>query len=92
MQPNREQYIDAIAKLTAGMCQLKPDGNCCSICGDNGHQAWECHHNPLNINYLERTHWRCFHCDAVFTDPKAAEEHFGKREEFQRPKCHRERR
>ncbi len=31
--------------------QLEPDGNCCAVCGDNDHQAWECHHNPLSKNY-----------------------------------------
>ena len=24
--------------------QTKPDGNNCAICGDNDHQAFECHH------------------------------------------------
>ena len=24
--------------------------------------------------------WKCFHCNEVFTDPKEAEEHFGKSE------------
>jgi hypothetical protein len=31
--------------------------------------------------------WRCFHCDAVFTDTKNAELHFG-RSEFDTPACH----
>jgi hypothetical protein len=22
-------------------------------------------------------HWRCFHCDEVFTDPESAADHFG---------------
>jgi hypothetical protein len=92
LRPKKIHYVDAIRKLIAGMTQLSPDGNCCTICGDNDHQAWECHHNPLNINYLGRLHWRCFHCNAIFTNEQAAEEHFGKREEFQKPKCYKERR
>jgi len=28
----------------------------------------------------ERKKWRCFHCDAVFTDPERAREHFGSTE------------
>ena len=48
----REQYEKAIENLQLGMTQLEPDGNNCAICGDTGHQAWECHHNPLNDNYI----------------------------------------
>lgn len=48
MKYTKNDYEKAIEALKLGMTQLEPDGNCCSICGDNGHQAWECHHNPLN--------------------------------------------
>lgn len=34
----------------------------------------------------EAAQWRCFHCDATFTDSAAAEEHFGK-SEYQQPAC-----
>lgn len=41
------QYDAAIQALTDAKQQLEPDGNHCAICGDSGHQAWECGHNPL---------------------------------------------
>lgn len=44
-----KDYMDVIQPLMAGLGQLRPDGNSCAICEDNGHQAWECHHNPLVI-------------------------------------------
>jgi len=64
-----EKYLEAIENLKLGMTQLKPDGNCCHICGDNDHQAWECALNPLSNSY-HRFHsgWKCYHCDQVFTD------------------------
>lgn len=40
-------YTRAIILLKRGITQLQPDGKPCAICGDNGHQAFECHHNPL---------------------------------------------
>lgn len=46
------QYQTAIDALHAGMNQLEPDGADCSICGDSGHQAWECIHNPLKAMTL----------------------------------------
>lgn len=47
MRFSKEQYEKAIANLQDGMKQLAPDGRCCVICHDTGHQAWECGHNPL---------------------------------------------
>jgi hypothetical protein len=41
------QYDQAIKALFDGRGQLVPDGLCCGICHDTGHQAWECGHNPL---------------------------------------------
>ena len=74
----KADYHKAIATLNAGLKQLEPDGNNCSICGDSGHQAWGCHHNPLTLQYAANTFWRCWHCGATFTDLAEAEEHFGK--------------
>ena len=31
----------------------------------------------MTINADGNVHWRCFHCDEVFTDEDAAREHFG---------------
>jgi hypothetical protein len=47
MRFTAEQYNEAIDNLMRGRQQLEPDGNCCSICGDSGHMAFECGHNPL---------------------------------------------
>lgn len=41
------QYQEAIEALTAARTQLEPDGHCCAVCGDSGHMAFECGHNPL---------------------------------------------
>jgi hypothetical protein len=41
------QYDQAIADLAVAREQLVPDGLCCRICHDTGHQAWECGLNPL---------------------------------------------
>ena len=84
-----QNYDVAIEKLMAAKNQIEPDGNCCAICGDNDHQAWECHHNPLVM--AQRMHeaegrWRCFHCNEVFTDVDKAQEHFGAPGEY-RPNC-----
>lgn len=75
--PTKDLYLKAIENLKLGMTQLEPDGNCCSVCGDDGHQAWKCHHNPLSQNYIYREHWRCFHCNQVFYNVDDAQEHFG---------------
>jgi hypothetical protein len=42
-----EAYDRAIESLTAAKKQIEPDGNECACCGDGGHQAFECGHNPL---------------------------------------------
>lgn len=47
MMFTRTQYLVAMQSLADGLTQLEPDGLCCSICGDSGHQAFECGHNPL---------------------------------------------
>ncbi len=47
MTVTKEQYFAAINRLAAGVGQLEPNGRECAICGDGGHQAWECHHNTL---------------------------------------------
>jgi hypothetical protein len=41
------QYDKAIEALNDAKKQLEPDGNCCSVCGDSGHMAYECGFNPL---------------------------------------------
>lgn len=86
-----EQYEKAIEDLKLGMSQLKPDGDNCHICGDSDHQAWECHHNPLNHSkrfWDSMIEWRCFHCGQIFTNEKEAEDHFGKRKDHPpRPIC-----
>ena len=77
MKYTKQDYLKAIAALHYGIEQLEPDGNNCAICGDCGHQAWECHHNPLNERYIQRTVWRCFHCGEILKDPEEARKHFG---------------
>jgi hypothetical protein len=47
MRFTASQYDQAIKALFDGRTQLTPDGHCCRICHDTGHQAWECGHNPL---------------------------------------------
>lgn len=47
MRFTADQYDEAIANLQDAKQQLAPDGNCCSVCGDSGHMAFECGHNPL---------------------------------------------
>lgn len=47
MRFTKDMYEQAIKDLQDGMTQLAPDGHCCAICGDSGHQAWECGSNPL---------------------------------------------
>lgn len=77
-----QDYIEASSAIRDAAMQLEPDGNCCRVCGDSGHQAWECHHNPLVMarrGAQKEQEWRCFHCGAVFTNPADASEHFGHR-------------
>lgn len=83
-------YDEAIYDLMKAKEQLGPDGNSCAVCGDGGHQAWECHHNPLAMarrTAKELQTYRCFHCGQSFTNPVEAEEHFGKRDEKDHPVC-----
>lgn len=47
MRFTKEQYQEAIDNLVAAKTQLEADGNCCAVCGDGGHMAFECGHNPL---------------------------------------------
>ncbi len=47
MRFTAKQYDEAIKSLTEAKKQLDPDGDCCSVCGDGGHQAFECGFNPL---------------------------------------------
>lgn len=41
------QYDKAIEALQDAKKQLEPDGGYCAVCGDSGHMAYECGHNPL---------------------------------------------
>ncbi len=75
-------YQRALKALADGVGQLEPDGNVCAVCGDNGHQAWECHHNPARAMWVQWG-YRCYHCGGLFFD-KAAADHFGELDE-QRP-------
>lgn len=47
MRFTKEQYEAAIKDLQDGLTQLEPNGHGCHICGDSGHQAFECGSNPL---------------------------------------------
>lgn len=47
MRFTNRQYDEAIAALEGAKSQLEPDGNSCAVCGDSGHMAMECGHNPL---------------------------------------------
>ncbi len=47
-----QQYDEALEALTLARHQLEPDGNPCAVCGDSGHMAWECGHNPLLAQVL----------------------------------------
>lgn len=85
----KHEYREAIRTLELAMTQLQPDGNCCAICGDTDHQAWECLHNPLVMakrGYKLEDSWRCFHCNRVYIDYEKAKEHFGSRNS-DRPQC-----
>lgn len=84
------EYDKAIADLELAKTQLKPDGRECVICGDGGHQAWECHHNPLAMHdeaWRLQLQWRCFHCGETFTNESSAREHFGSLQSAKWPKC-----
>lgn len=86
-RPTKADYEEAIEALLEGMSQLEPDGDNCHVCHDSGHQAWECHHNPLVMARRAAAAraidgsalpWRCFHCRQVFHREEEAREHFGK--------------
>lgn len=80
-RPTVEDYDEAIEALQDARNQVEPDGALCRVCHDGGHQAWECHHNPLVMArraVQSSTVWRCYHCGGVFTTYEDAEEHFGK--------------
>lgn len=82
-RPTAADYDEAIDLLTAARGQLEPDGRGCAVCHDSGHQAWECHHNPLVVAreaHFDQAYWICFHCGLEFSQAEyaAAEEHFGK--------------
>lgn len=90
-RPTAEDYNEAIQALRDASHQLEPDGLGCQVCGDSGHQAWECHHNPLvmarrasRANAHEGTAipWRCFHCGQMFDNVTDARDHFGERDEL----------
>ena len=89
-RPERSDYAKAISDLNLAATQLRPDGAACAVCGDSGHQAWECHHNPLVMarrGARKGREWRCFYCGLVFYDPISAEEHFGKQGTPKKAKC-----
>ncbi|MEE9354762.1 MAG: hypothetical protein V3U75_04155 [Methylococcaceae bacterium] len=70
----RLDYNRAVRVLKLGKKQLQPDGENCSICGDNGHQAFECHLNPLvAMDLMDK--FRCYHCGLWFSEEEA-ENHF----------------
>lgn len=85
-RPTAEDYSEAIEALMDARNQLEPDGRNCVVCGDSGHQAWECHHNPLVMArrfsaIMHAELWRCFHCNELFSSEATAREHFGKAED-----------
>lgn len=84
-----DDYAVAMDAIMAGMGQLEPDGKPCAICGDSGHQAWECHHNPVAVMKEAaklQTYYRCYHCGFVATADAEAMEHFGEMD-TERPLC-----
>lgn len=88
-QFTKKEYRKAIKTLELAITQLAPDGNHCVVCEDGGHQAWECHHNPLVMSHqfwILKDHWRCFHCNVVFTDEESAKAHFGE-EDYEAAVC-----
>lgn len=77
-------YEEAIQALRDAATQLEPDGRNCVICHDGGHQAAECHHNPLVMARRYATAsdvWKCFHCGIGFITELGAQAHFGSSEE-----------
>ena len=79
-----DDYNEAIAALEDARGQLRPDGHNCAICHDSGHQAFECHHNPLLVarQWARATSvYQCWHCGYVATNDAEAAAHFGKTDE-----------
>lgn len=79
-RPTAEDYTEAVEALELAAEQLEPDGNSCIVCGDSGHQAFECHHNPLLMarRAIAATNvFRCYHCGFVGVTQSECEEHFG---------------
>lgn len=78
--PTAADYAEAIEALTLAAQQLAPDGRGCNVCGDSGHQAFECHHNPLLVarKWTAATSvYCCWHCGFIATSDKEAVAHFG---------------
>jgi len=76
-------YDEAIQALKDAKTQSDHPSDGCTVCGDSGHQANQCHHNPLLMArraVMASNVWRCYHCNAVFTNHAEAETHFGKSE------------
>jgi hypothetical protein len=53
----------------------------CALCGD-AHLDNECRKNPLLLmtigeEALTGNVWKCYHCNAIFTDVESASRHFG---------------
>ena len=48
------QIIQLLNLLFRMSChgQTKPDGKNCTICGDNGHQAFECDQNAFKLRKM----------------------------------------
>jgi hypothetical protein len=83
-----DDYAGALKDLQAAADQMRElrekgfDG--CAVCGDSGHHAGLCHHNPLLLAVLGGeallgAFWKCFHCGAIYTDEAHARNHFGDR-------------
>lgn len=89
--PTVEDYAEAVELLTFAMRGLAgelSESRGCLCCGDSGHTAATCHHNPLLLArafavYRDRNYWRCFHCGDVFAlgQEELARDHFGKGED-----------
>ncbi len=79
-RPTAADYDEAIEELQRARAQLAPDGNGCNVCGDSGHQAFECHHNPLLLARrwtAARSIYTCWHCGYTATNEDEAVAHFG---------------
>ena len=55
----------------------------CAVCSDSGHDAKQCHHNPLILarQWAAATNvWQCWHCGFIATNEVEARGHFGPNE------------